>query len=51
MSDDKNTMMDLKKFLGTEENPVSNTEMAEFWKSLTDEEKEEFKNTELPKDK
>lgn len=32
----------LKKWLGTPEQPVSTAEMAEFWKSLTEAEKDEF---------
>jgi hypothetical protein len=34
----------------TPDNPVSMDEFNEFWKSLSDEEKDEFKNTELPKE-
>lgn len=34
---------DLKKFFSTEDRPVLNAEMQEFWKSLTEEEKEQFK--------
>jgi hypothetical protein len=45
----ENSINDLKKFLSTPENPVSMQEMSEFWSSLTDEEKVEFKATELPK--
>lgn len=39
--------MDLKGFFGTEENPVTPKEMTEFWKSLTDEEKDYYKNAKL----
>lgn len=49
MGDFKNSIADLKRYLSTEEQPVSNTEMTEFWQSLTDEEKAEFKDTELEK--
>ena len=42
------TLPELKKFLSTPENPVTTAEMSEFWMSLTDEEKEEFRNSELP---
>jgi hypothetical protein len=42
-----NSIMDLKKFLSTPERPVSTQEMSEFWKSCTEEEKEEFKRTPL----
>ncbi len=43
----ENTVKDLKSFLSTPEKPVSNGEMMEFWKSLTDEEKEQFKTADL----
>lgn len=39
---------ELKKYLGTDERPVDMQEMNDFWKSLTEDEKKEFKNTELP---
>lgn len=47
MVDGKYSLVDLKKFLSTEDRPVSSSEMQEFWISLSKEEKEEFKNTEL----
>lgn len=47
--DGENSLADLKKFLTTPENPVTSAEMMEFWSSLTDEEKAEFKKTPLPK--
>lgn len=47
MGDDKYSIVDLKKFLGTEDRPVSNTEFQEFWRDLTEEEKKEFKNSDL----
>lgn len=47
MPEQENSISDLKKYLGTPERPVSMAEMNEFWKSLTDEEKEEFKRTPL----
>lgn len=52
MSDEKttNSITDIKKFLSTEDNPVGITEMSDFWNSLTDEEKDEFRNTLLPKE-
>ena len=40
-----NSIVDIKKFLG----PIEGAEFKEFWDSLTDEEKEEYKNTPLPK--
>lgn len=44
----ENKIVDLKKFLSTPERPVSTQEMQEFWSSLTDEEKAQFKQAELP---
>lgn len=44
---DKNSLTDIKRFLGSDGNPVSNTEFSEFWKSLSNEEKDEYKNAEL----
>jgi predicted metal-dependent hydrolase len=46
----ENSIVDLKKYLGTPERPVSMQEMNEFWGSLTDEEKKEFRSTPLPKE-
>jgi hypothetical protein len=45
-----NSLVDLQKFFSTPEKPVRMIEMKEFWDSLTDEEKLEFKAAELPKD-
>lgn len=42
-----NNMKDLKDFFSTPEKPCGLTEMKEFWESLSDEEKEEFKNADL----
>lgn len=47
---EKNSIVDIKKYLGTPERPVSMQEMNEFWGSLTDEEKKEFRSTPLPKE-
>lgn len=44
---DQNSILDLKRYLGTPERPVNNTEWIEFWKSLSDEEKDEFRKSEL----
>lgn len=44
---EKNSIVDIKKYLGTPERPVSMQEMNEFWGSLTDEEKREFRSTPL----
>lgn len=49
MAEEENKISDIKKFLSTPENPVTTQEMSEFWMSLTDEEKAEFKKTQLPK--
>jgi hypothetical protein len=45
--DSNNTIVSLKKWLGTKERPVSTQEMSEFWASLTEAEKLEFKTTPL----
>ena len=45
----ENSIVDLKKFLSTPENPLSMQEFKEFWDSCTDAEKEQFKREELPK--
>lgn len=42
-----NQMSDLKKFFSTEKKPVTGAEMIEFWKSLTDDEKEFYKTVEI----
>jgi hypothetical protein len=47
MPEQENSIVDLKKYLGTPERPVSTQEMNEFWHSLTEEEKKEFKSTPL----
>lgn len=43
----ENSMKDLKEFFNVEGKPVTLTEMKEFWESLSDEEKAEFKNADL----
>lgn len=43
----ENTAVQLKKFFSTPEKPVSASEMSEFWKSLTDEEKAYYKASDL----
>lgn len=43
----ENNIKDLKAYFSTEEKPVGNTEMMEFWKSLSEEEKAELKSMEL----
>jgi hypothetical protein len=47
MPEQLNSLVDLKKYLSTPERPVSTKEMHEFWESLTEEEKKEFKSTSL----
>lgn len=37
------TLIELKNFLSTPENPVSPVEFREFWESCTMEEREQFK--------
>lgn len=39
------SIVQLKKYLGTEERPVDNAEFKAFWESLTEDEKQEFKNS------
>lgn len=39
----------LKDFFSTPEKPVSNSEMMEYWKALSDEEKEFHRNMPLDK--
>lgn len=46
-SDKENSMLDIKKYLGTPEKPLPSAEFAEFWTSLTEEEKDKFKKTPL----
>jgi hypothetical protein len=43
----ENSIVDIKRYLSTPENPLSNAEFTEFWNSLTVEEKNEFKRAEL----
>lgn len=42
-----NSIVDIQKYLSTLENPVKAKEFQEFWVSCSDEEKEEFRKTEL----
>ncbi len=46
-SDGRNTLGELMKYLGTPDRPVSSAEFTAFWKSLTEEEKEEYKTAKL----
>lgn len=43
----ENTMTDIRDYLMTSDPPLQPGEFAEFWKSLSNEEREEFKNTPL----
>lgn len=42
-----NSIVELMKYLSTEDRPVTSQEFTEFWKTLTDEEKVEFKAAKL----
>ncbi len=43
----ENSMQDIRRFLTNSERPVTMAEFSEFWKSLTEEEKAEYKNADL----
>jgi hypothetical protein len=49
MAEGENSIVDIKKYLSTPEQPITSAEFSEFWNELTDEEKVEFKNTKLDK--
>lgn len=42
-----NTIVEIRKYLNTDGEPCSTREFMEFWESLTEEEKDEFRKTEL----
>lgn len=42
-----NSMSDIKKFLSTPDRPVSAKEAIEFWETLSEEEKNYYRNAEL----
>ena len=42
-----NSVADLKAYFSTEKKPVPAKEMMDFWKSLSEEEKEYYKQAEL----
>lgn len=46
---ENNSIVELKKYLSTPDRPVSMDEFRQFWDSCSDDEKLEFKKTELPK--
>jgi hypothetical protein len=43
----KNDMVQIRQFFAKDAKPVPMAEFSEFWKSLSDSEKEEFKNADL----
>jgi hypothetical protein len=43
----ENSMADLRRFFATPERPVAMDEFVDFWKSLTDAEKQEFRTAKL----
>lgn len=45
--DNKNSMLEIKAFLNDPDKPLSTAEFAEFWGSLTEEEKDEYRNMSL----
>ena len=47
MADKFNTPMDLKKFFSTPEKPCASPEIMEFWKSLSEEEKDYYRTAPL----
>lgn len=42
-----NTLLEMMKYLSTEDRPVQSQEFTEFWKTLSVEEKDEFKSAKL----
>ena len=47
MTDNKNSIVDIKKYFERDDKPISTKEFNDFWKSLTEEEKEDFKKADL----
>jgi hypothetical protein len=47
MADGENTITDLKRYLSTEDRPVTMQEFKDFWETCTEDEKVEFKQTKL----
>lgn len=47
MAEGENSIVSIKKYLSTPERPVGMDEFKEFWDSLSEEEKAEFKKTPL----
>lgn len=46
-SNEGNTLTAIWKYLATPENPLTFSEFKEFWATCTEEEKDEFRKTEL----
>jgi hypothetical protein len=42
-----NSMSEIKQFLSTPEKPVQGKELIDFWNSLSDAEKEEYRTAEM----
>lgn len=45
----RHSLPDLMRFLSTPEHPITSAEFNEFWRSCSDQEREEFRSTELPR--
>ena len=43
----ENSMLDIKRYLDDEKKPLTTDEFTEFWTSLSNEEKEQYKKMEL----
>lgn len=48
-SEHNNRLVEIQKYFATAENPLTANEFKEFWDSLTEEEKEEFRHADLSK--
>jgi hypothetical protein len=49
--DGRNNIAEIKKYLSTPDQPLTMEEFREFWDSCSEEEKEQFKTTQLPSEK
>lgn len=49
MTEKQNSIVEIQKFLSTPDKPLKTAEFSEFWKSLTEAEKLEFKSADLTK--
>jgi uncharacterized protein YdaT len=45
----QNTISEIKKYFEKDAEPISTAEFNEFWKSLSEQEKEEFRTSDLSK--